>query len=184
MREHGVLDRLLLVYEAGLRKFASNQDFDPAIITNAAEIVRDFIENYHTGGGLCRDLFSEFLEEASQVSAWAHLRPLSKRYAELGALWSDLAISAIPKNVPAFRKVHELCVQRAELRSGGDPADVETIRKVWDRLAELRKDAERDFPLSAAECADLQELLRGKVAALRDAEMAAHASLGQAITAK
>jgi len=47
MREHGVLDRLLLVYEAGLRKFASNQDFDTAIITNAAEIVRDFIENYH-----------------------------------------------------------------------------------------------------------------------------------------
>ena len=47
MREHGVLDRLLLVYEAGLRKFASNEDFDPAIITTAAETVRDFIENYH-----------------------------------------------------------------------------------------------------------------------------------------
>jgi hemerythrin-like domain-containing protein len=47
MREHGVLDRLLLIYEAGLRKFASNQDFDPAIITSAAETVRDFIENYH-----------------------------------------------------------------------------------------------------------------------------------------
>jgi hemerythrin-like domain-containing protein len=47
MREHGVLDRLLLVYEAGLGKFAANEDFDPAVITNAAEIVRDFIENYH-----------------------------------------------------------------------------------------------------------------------------------------
>ena len=47
MREHGVLDRLLLVYEAGLRKFASSEDFDPAIITAAAETVRDFIENYH-----------------------------------------------------------------------------------------------------------------------------------------
>ncbi len=47
MRKHGVLDRLLLVYEAGLRKFAANEDFDPAIIANAAEIVRDFIENYH-----------------------------------------------------------------------------------------------------------------------------------------
>jgi hemerythrin-like domain-containing protein len=45
MREHGVLDRLLLVYEAGLRKFASNDD--PAVLTSAAEIVRDFIENYH-----------------------------------------------------------------------------------------------------------------------------------------
>ena len=42
-----MLDRLLLVYEAGLRKFAANEDFDPAIIANAAEIVRDFIENYH-----------------------------------------------------------------------------------------------------------------------------------------
>jgi hemerythrin-like domain-containing protein len=47
MREHGVLDRLLLVYEAGIRKFASNADFDPAIITDAATIVRDFIANYH-----------------------------------------------------------------------------------------------------------------------------------------
>jgi len=47
MREHGVLDRLLLIYEAGLRKFTSNEDFDPAIITTAAETVRDFIENYH-----------------------------------------------------------------------------------------------------------------------------------------
>ena len=47
MREHGVLDRLLLIYEAGLRKFSSNEDFDPAIIASAAQIVRDFIENYH-----------------------------------------------------------------------------------------------------------------------------------------
>jgi hypothetical protein len=28
MREHGVLDRVLLVYEEGLRKFAANEDFD------------------------------------------------------------------------------------------------------------------------------------------------------------
>jgi hypothetical protein len=47
MREHGVLDRLLLIYEAGTRKFASNEDFDPAIITGSAEIVRDFIGNSH-----------------------------------------------------------------------------------------------------------------------------------------
>src|SRR5262252_1974940 len=47
MREHGVLDRLLLVYEAALRKFEANEDFDPAIISGTAQIVRDFIENYH-----------------------------------------------------------------------------------------------------------------------------------------
>ena len=47
MREHGVLDRLLLVYEASIRKFASNEDFDPTVIVSSAEIVRDFIEDYH-----------------------------------------------------------------------------------------------------------------------------------------
>jgi hemerythrin-like domain-containing protein len=47
MREHGVLDRVLLIYEAGMRKFAVNEDFDPAVLTGSAEIVRDFIENYH-----------------------------------------------------------------------------------------------------------------------------------------
>ncbi len=47
MREHGVLDRVLLVYEAALRRFAVNDDVDPAHITNAGEIIRDFINNYH-----------------------------------------------------------------------------------------------------------------------------------------
>ena len=47
MREHGVLDRVLLIYEAVMRKFGSNEDFDPAVITDSANIVREFIEDYH-----------------------------------------------------------------------------------------------------------------------------------------
>jgi hypothetical protein len=47
MREHGVLDRVLLIYEAAMRKFAASEDFDPKVISNSAQVVRDFIENYH-----------------------------------------------------------------------------------------------------------------------------------------
>ncbi len=47
MREHGVLDRVLLLYEAGIRKFSANEDFDSSLITQSAEIIRDFINNYH-----------------------------------------------------------------------------------------------------------------------------------------
>jgi hemerythrin-like domain-containing protein len=47
MREHGVLDRVLLLYEAGIRKFSSNADFDTTLIMQSAEIIRDFINNYH-----------------------------------------------------------------------------------------------------------------------------------------
>ncbi|MCK9916301.1 hemerythrin domain-containing protein [Microbacteriaceae bacterium K1510] len=47
MREHGVLDRVLLVYEAAMRKFSANEDFDPDVVSESANVVRDFIENYH-----------------------------------------------------------------------------------------------------------------------------------------
>jgi hemerythrin-like domain-containing protein len=47
MREHGVLDRVLLVYEAATRKFVAKEDFDPAVITRSAQVIQDFIENYH-----------------------------------------------------------------------------------------------------------------------------------------
>ena len=47
MREHGVLNRLLLIYEAAMQKFAANESFDPSILSKSAQIIRDFIENYH-----------------------------------------------------------------------------------------------------------------------------------------
>lgn len=47
MREHGVLDRVMLVYEAAMRKVAAKEDFDTSILSNCAQIVRDFIEDYH-----------------------------------------------------------------------------------------------------------------------------------------
>jgi hemerythrin-like domain-containing protein len=47
MREHGVLNRILLIYEAALRRFSNNEAFDPALIGQSAQIVRQFIEGYH-----------------------------------------------------------------------------------------------------------------------------------------
>ena len=47
MREHGVLDRVLLIYEAAIRKFGTGEDFDPAVVSDSGLVVRDFIENYH-----------------------------------------------------------------------------------------------------------------------------------------
>jgi hemerythrin-like domain-containing protein len=47
MREHGVLDRVLLIYEAAIARFAADEDFDPALISQSAKVIRDFIEDYH-----------------------------------------------------------------------------------------------------------------------------------------
>jgi hemerythrin-like domain-containing protein len=48
MREHGVLDRVLLIYEEGIRRLQSAPaDLPPDAILGAAGIVRRFIEDYH-----------------------------------------------------------------------------------------------------------------------------------------
>ena len=47
MREHGVLNRVLLVYEEGLRRMDEGEELPPETLRNAAGIVRNFIENYH-----------------------------------------------------------------------------------------------------------------------------------------
>jgi hemerythrin-like domain-containing protein len=47
MREHGVLKRVLLVYEEARRRIGANEDFPPDVVTGGARIIRSFIEEYH-----------------------------------------------------------------------------------------------------------------------------------------
>jgi len=47
MREHAVLDRVMLVWESGLRRLSHGEDIDPAVFGRAAEIVRSFTHDYH-----------------------------------------------------------------------------------------------------------------------------------------
>jgi hemerythrin-like domain-containing protein len=47
MREHGVLNRVLLVYEEGLRRLRSKEEVPPEVFHKAATLVRKFVEDYH-----------------------------------------------------------------------------------------------------------------------------------------
>ena len=47
MREHGVLNRILLIYDTCRMHLLNKESFDPATLNSAAQIIRDFIEDYH-----------------------------------------------------------------------------------------------------------------------------------------
>src|SRR5438552_4822219 len=47
MREHGVLNRILLVYEEGLRRLRVKEDVPPDVFHKPALMVRKFVEDYH-----------------------------------------------------------------------------------------------------------------------------------------
>jgi len=47
MREHGLLKRVLLVYDEVHRRIGANEDFAPETVAAGARIIRAFIEEYH-----------------------------------------------------------------------------------------------------------------------------------------
>jgi hemerythrin-like domain-containing protein len=47
MREHGVLKRVLLIYDEAVRRIDAGQDLPPDAVGDSADIIRTFIEDYH-----------------------------------------------------------------------------------------------------------------------------------------
>ena len=47
MREHGVLKRVLLIYDEAIRRIDANEDLPPDAVMDSAKIIRSFIEDYH-----------------------------------------------------------------------------------------------------------------------------------------
>jgi hemerythrin-like domain-containing protein len=47
MREHGVLRRVLLIYEEAISRISGAKELPPAVIPDSARIIRRFVEDYH-----------------------------------------------------------------------------------------------------------------------------------------
>jgi hemerythrin-like domain-containing protein len=47
MKEHGVLNRCLLVYEEGMRRLQAHEEVTPQVFHQTADLVRRFVEAYH-----------------------------------------------------------------------------------------------------------------------------------------
>ena len=47
MQEHGVIERILLLYDEGVRRIEHGEGLDLGVIQRAARIVRSFVEDYH-----------------------------------------------------------------------------------------------------------------------------------------
>lgn len=47
MKEHGVLNRCLLVYEEGMRRLQKGDEASPDVFNHTAQLIRTFVEEYH-----------------------------------------------------------------------------------------------------------------------------------------
>jgi len=90
MREHGVLNRVLLIYDEHLRLLAAKHSFDGSILASAADIIRHFVEEYHEK--LEEDfLFPRFRKANKLVTLVDTLQEQHKAGRELTAKIKELA---------------------------------------------------------------------------------------------
>jgi hemerythrin-like domain-containing protein len=98
MREHGVLNRILLIYDHHLRLLAEKRPFDGSVLVSAADIVRHFVEEYHEK--LEEDfLFPRFRKAGKHVSLVDTLLTQHKAGRDLTAKIRELGATATLKYV-------------------------------------------------------------------------------------
>ena len=98
MREHGVLNRILLIYDEHLHMLLQKKPFDGSILVSAADIVRHFVEDYHEK--LEEDfLFPRFRKAGKHVKLVDTLQAQHKAGRDLTAKIRELAATATLKYV-------------------------------------------------------------------------------------
>jgi hypothetical protein len=123
-------------------------------------------------------MMAAFLSEAADALKDPKLREPSKRYADLGRQWSDLAHAALPDDVPLMNQARELYAHKAKLTVSGSRGSADEIRSTYEQLAALHKEAGEKFPLSDAECDSLRRDLQQRLRKIHADEVAARNALG------
>lgn len=166
MQEHGLLERVLLVYDESARRIESNESADPTVIAGAAGIVRRFVEEYHERSEE-RFVFPKLREKGSETELVAVLL----RQHERGRAVTDEIVRKAQSGGPelaallrAFTRMYRPHAARE------DTVVFPALRRVLDRDAyrelgeqfeeeEHRRFGEHGFEATVAEVAKLEAAL-------------------------
>ena len=106
MREHGVLKRVLLIYDEAIRRIDAQQPLSPDPIKNSAQIIRTFIEDYHEK--LEEDyLFPRFEKAGKLADLTSVLRTQHQAGRRLTDQITQLATAASLKDVSSAARLRE-----------------------------------------------------------------------------
>lgn len=147
MREHGILNRIMLIYEDILQKIKNKTEFDINLLLKSATIVKEFIEEYHEPLEE-KYIFSALLEKNMHTELIEELiaqHRISKLITEkIFKFIADSNLSKISKYIKIF--IH---MYRAH-ESREDTVIFTQFRKITDdptikKLADVFEDTEHEL---------------------------------------
>lgn len=123
-----------------------------------------------------RQVFADFLDEASIILNKIALKEVATLFRASGQAWNELANALLPDNTPLLQETRELMWARYQhfLNHGYDPA---AMAATQTRLAAIKTEIIEAFPLTPAEVAALHTELAEHVQKIHDLELVAITTL-------
>jgi hypothetical protein len=128
-----------------------------------------------------RDVYADFLDEASALLGNPALGEAATRFRASGRAWRALANALLPDDAPAFKETRELLARRYRLFVDKGGAALPEIQQIDARLGTIKAGVSKKFPLAPADVVAMRENLRDRVMQLRALEQEAHATLRAAM---
>ena len=138
----------------------------------------DCIEHYFCGGGMLRPFYADFLDEAATLTKSHELASLAERYRGIGAQWSALADTFLPRDAALLCEARRLYDERAESYNSPDSADPGRRAEIWHQLNLLQDRAGRDYPLDQAAVDNMLAAAQSRLLEICRLEREAAAELG------
>lgn len=140
------------------------------------------IEQNGTGGAASRNLYADFLDEASVVLDRPALNDAADAFRASAERWTELAATALPESIVPLRETRGLLEQSHTLfKERGDQAREEML-EIGARMAALKTQVTAMFPLPQDEIYKLLDSLSECISGVLEAETAAVEALQEAMS--
>ena len=168
----------------GIEKWAKQvkvwpKDFPGRSFVDCLTSVYLYIEIGGTGGSAFRKMYAKFLDEAAELTGLGGLSEAAAQYRKSAEIWREIAIAALPGEIPALKRCRDLIDGRnVTMEQNG----AETTAEARRLNVEIEKAAdEAAAALDDGDKADLMADLNGRILDLHRAEVEAHAVLSAAV---
>lgn len=139
------------------------------------------INTFGKEGHAERDVYADFLEEASALLEKPALLEVAGHFRRSAAAWDALSLALLPDGIAPLQEARELMLRWHALFLDQGNAALDEIRQIAARLDALKAEMADDFPLDDVAVMELRENVAAHVLRIRDIEEEAVTALRAAM---
>ncbi|MHA1302937.1 MAG: BtrH N-terminal domain-containing protein [Candidatus Heimdallarchaeaceae archaeon] len=113
-----------------------------------------------TGGAMFRRMYTRFLEEAYDIVQREELQKAADIYHHATQIWDEIAILYLPEEFPAMKETRLLMLETNSIQEEAKPSYQRELKKIDDRLKDIRKDSIKEASNYSRYIPALQEAIQ------------------------